>query len=191
MPISIHPTAVVDKGAKVGDNTAIWHWTHVCSGAQIGVNCSFGQNVFIGNDVRVGNNVKVQNNVSIYDKVWLDDDVFCGPSMVFTNVMNPRAHISRKKEFKPTIVKKGATLGANCTIICGVVIGHYAFVAAGAVITKDVKSFALVTGVPGKQASWISASGNILNLPLSGEAEEVCSESGKTYRLDGENVYEV
>ncbi len=191
MPISIHPTAIVDEGAKVGDNTTIWHWTHICSGAQIGVNCSFGQNVFIGNDVRVGNNVKVQNNVSIYDKVWLDDDVFCGPSMVFTNVVNPRAHISRKNEFKPTIVKKGATLGANCTIICGVVIGHYAFIAAGAVITKDVKSFALVTGVPGKQAGWISASGNILKLPLSGKAEEVCSESGKTYRLDGENVYEV
>ena len=189
--VMVHESSYVDDNVTIGSGTKIWHFSHILGNVQIGQDCSFGQNVVIGPNVKIGNGVRVQNNVSIYDKVWLDDDVFCGPSMVFTNVMNPRAHISRKKEFKPTIVKKGATLGANCTIICGVVIGHYAFVAAGAVITKDVKSFALVTGVPGKQAGWISASGNILNLPLSGEAEEVCSESGKTYRLDGENVYEV
>ncbi|MFA6303060.1 MAG: DapH/DapD/GlmU-related protein [Legionella sp.] len=152
---SIHPTAIVDEGAQIGDNTRIWHWTHVCSGAQIGTACSLGQNVFIGNDVVIGNNVKIQNNVSIYDAVRLEDDVFCGPSMVFTNVYNPRAAIIRKSEYRQTLVGRGATLGANCTIVCGVQIGEYAFVGAGAVVNRDVKPYELVAGVPAKHHGWM------------------------------------
>ena len=159
MSVSIHPTAIIDEGAKIGDGSRIWHWVHVCAGAKIGNDCSFGQNVFVGNDVLIGNNVKIQNNVSVYDQVVLEDDVFCGPSMVFTNVYNPRSAISRKNEYKATLVKKGATLGANCTIICGVTIGRYAFVAAGAVITKDVPDFALMAGLPARRIGKMNEAG--------------------------------
>jgi UDP-2-acetamido-3-amino-2,3-dideoxy-glucuronate N-acetyltransferase len=155
MTMNIHPSAIIDPGAKIGDNTRIWHWTHVCAGAQIGSACSLGQNVFVANDVVIGNNVKIQNNVSIYDAVRLEDDVFCGPSMVFTNVYNPRSAISRKNEYKQTTVRRGATLGANCTIVCGVHIGEYAFIGAGAVVNRDVKPFELVLGVPAKHSGWM------------------------------------
>lgn len=154
-----HETAIVDEGAEVGEGTRIWHWAHICGGAKIGKNCSFGQNVFVGNKVIIGNGVKIQNNVSVYDNVTLEDDVFCGPSMVFTNVYNPRSAINRKNEYRDTVVKKGATLGANCTIVCGVTIGKYAFVGAGAVVTKDVPDYALVVGVPAKQIGWMDEEG--------------------------------
>ncbi len=156
----IHETAIVDNGAIIGPETKVWHWVHICSNSSIGSKCSFGQNVYVGNDVRIGNNVKVQNNVSIYDTVELEDDVFCGPSMVFTNVINPRSAIVRKHEYKKTLVKKGASIGANATIICGNTIGEYAFIAAGAVITKDVPPFALMAGVPAKQIGWMDKNGH-------------------------------
>ena len=158
-----HETAIIDKGAKIGKHTKIWHWVHICKGATIGKNCSFGQNVYVANDVKIGNNVKVQNNVSIYDSVILEDDVFCGPSMVFTNVINPRATIERKDQYKRTLVKKGASIGANATIICGVKIGEYAFIAAGAVVTKDVKPYEMVAGVPAKTIGWVDKLGNRVN----------------------------
>ena len=138
MVATVHPSAIVDQGAVIGDGSRVWHFAHICAGARIGTDCSFGQNVFVGNDVTIGNNVKVQNNVSIYDAVHLEDDVFCGPSMVFTNVYNPRSAVNRKHDYRSTTVRKGATLGANCTVVCGVTVGEYAFVAAGAVITRDV-----------------------------------------------------
>ena len=147
----IHETAIVDPGAEIGEGTRIWHWVHVCAGARVGRGCSLGQNVFIGNDVVIGDNVRIQNNVSVYDRVRLEDDVFCGPSMVFTNVVNPRSAVSRKDEYRETLVRKGATLGANCTIVCGVTVGRYAFVAAGAVVTKDVPPRAFMVGVPARQ----------------------------------------
>ena len=156
----IHETAIIDVGAKLGDGCRVWHWVHICGGARIGNGCSFGQNVFIGNDVQIGNNVKIQNNVSVYDKVCLEDEVFCGPSMVFTNVYNPRSAIDRKTEFRQTMVRKGATLGANSTIICGVEIGEYAFIGAGAVITRDVPPYALMVGVPARQIGWVDKEGN-------------------------------
>lgn len=159
MSVTIHPTAIIDDGAKIGDGTRIWHWVHICGGAEIGRDCSFGQNVFVGNKVSIGNNVKIQNNVSVYDEVVLEDDVFCGPSMVFTNVHNPRSAIPRKDEYRPTLVKQGATLGANCTIICGVTIGRYAFIGAGAVVTKDVPDFALMAGVPARQIGRVNEAG--------------------------------
>jgi UDP-2-acetamido-3-amino-2,3-dideoxy-glucuronate N-acetyltransferase len=162
MTINIHPSAIIDPGAKIGDNTRVWHWTHVCAGAQIGNACSLGQNVFVSNDIVIGNNVKIQNNVSIYDAVRLEDDVFCGPSMVFTNVYNPRAAITRKNEYRQTIVRRGATLGANCTIVCGVTIGEYAFIGAGAVVNRDVKPFELVLGVPAKHSGWMCRCANRL-----------------------------
>ena len=155
----IHPTAIIDEGAEIGADSRIWHWVHICGGARIGAGCSLGQNVFVGNDVVIGNNVKIQNNVSVYDRVTLEDNVFCGPSMVFTNVYNPRSAIPRKDEYRPTLVKKGATLGANCTIICGVTIGAYAFIGAGAVITKDVPDFALMAGVPARQIGRVNEAG--------------------------------
>lgn len=155
----VHPTAIIDDGAIIGEGCRVWHWAHVCGGAKIGDRCSFGQNVFIGNEVSIGNNVKIQNNVSVYDSVTLEDDVFCGPSMVFTNVKNPRSSISRKNEYKKTHVKKGVTLGANCTVICGVTIGRHAFVAAGAVVTKNVPDYALMAGVPAKQIGWVDKAG--------------------------------
>lgn len=160
-----HPTAIVDEGAQIGDNTRIWHWVHICGGAKIGQSCSFGQNVFVSNQVVIGNNCKVQNNVSIYDAVTLEDDVFCGPSMVFTNVYNPRAAISRKDEYRPTLVQKGATIGANVTIVCGVKIGRYSFIAAGAVVTQDVPAYALMAGVPAKQIGWVNEAGERVDAP--------------------------
>lgn len=156
----IHETAIVDEGAMLGDNCRVWHWTHICKGAKIGANCSFGQGVFIADDVVLGENVKIQNNVSIYDAVRLEDNVFCGPSMVFTNVYNPRAEINRKSEYRPTIVRRGATLGANCTIICGVEIGEFAFIGAGAVVTRDVAPFGLMAGVPARQIGLVDRDGN-------------------------------
>ena len=183
MAVTIHPTAIVDEGAQIGDDTRVWHWVHISGGARIGERCSFGQNVFVANDVVIGNNVKVQNNVSIYDAVTLEDDVFCGPSMVFTNVYNPRSAVTRKNEYRSTLVKKGATLGANCTIVCGVTVGEYAFVAAGAVINRDVKPYALMAGVPAKQIGWMSQHGERLPLPAVGEGSAVCPHTGKTYRL--------
>nr|VFJ56621.1 MAG: UDP-2-acetamido-3-amino-2,3-dideoxy-glucuronate N-acetyltransferase [Candidatus Kentron sp. FM]VFJ56636.1 MAG: UDP-2-acetamido-3-amino-2,3-dideoxy-glucuronate N-acetyltransferase [Candidatus Kentron sp. FM]VFK11188.1 MAG: UDP-2-acetamido-3-amino-2,3-dideoxy-glucuronate N-acetyltransferase [Candidatus Kentron sp. FM] len=183
MACSIHESAIVDEGARIGDRTRIWHWVHVCAGARIGQACSLGQNVFVGNDVVIGNNVKIQNNVSVYDAVRLEDDVFCGPSMVFTNVYNPRSAIGRKQAYRPTIVKRGATLGANCTIVCGVTIGEFAFVGAGAMINHDVPGFALMVGVPAKQIGWMSAHGEQLDLPLMGEKVAICPHTGDRYQL--------
>ena len=178
-----HPTAIIDDGATIGDDTRIWHWVHVCGGARIGQGCSLGQNVFVGNRVVIGNNCKIQNNVSIYDNVTLEDDVFCGPSMVFTNVYNPRSHVPRKEEYRDTLVKRGGTLGANCTIVCGTSIGEYAFVAAGAVINRDVKPYALMAGVPARHIGWMSQYGERLKLPLIGDGEAVCPATGTAYDL--------
>jgi UDP-2-acetamido-3-amino-2,3-dideoxy-glucuronate N-acetyltransferase len=179
----VHPTAILDEGASIGAGTRIWHWVHVSARAVIGSGCSLGQNVYVGNRVRIGNNVKIQNNVSVYDNVTLQDDVFCGPSMVFTNVYNPRSAVSRKDEYRDTLVKRGATLGANCTIVCGVVIGEHAFVGAGCVINRDVPAFALMVGVPGRQVGWMSRYGERLQLPLTGDGEAVCAHTGERYLL--------
>ena len=179
----IHPSAIVDAGATIGEGSRIWHFAHVCAGAVIGRDCSLGQNVFVGNRVRIGDNVKIQNNVSVYDNVTLEDDVFCGPSMVFTNVYNPRSAVSRKAEYRDTVVRRGATLGANCTIVCGVEIGEHAFVGAGAVVNRDVPAFALMLGVPARQAGWMSRYGERLALPLEGEGEAVCPHTGDRYLL--------
>jgi UDP-2-acetamido-3-amino-2,3-dideoxy-glucuronate N-acetyltransferase len=184
MTYTAHPTAIVDEGAVIGEGTRVWHWVHVSAGARIGPRCSLGQNVFVGNRVVMGANCKVQNNVSIYDNVTLEDDVFCGPSMVFTNVYNPRSHVPRKDEYRDTRIRRGATLGANCTIVCGVTVGEYAFVGAGAVVTRDVKPYALVTGVPARQVGWMSAHGERLDLPVSGSGEARCPTTGTRYRLD-------
>lgn len=184
----IHDSAIVDEGASIGTGTKIWHWTHVCSGAVIGNDCTLGQNVFVGDKAVIGNNVKIQNNVSVFNNVFIEEDVFCGPSMVFTNVYNPRAAINRRDEFRDTRIKKGATLGANCTIICGVTIGEFSFVAAGAVVTQDVKDFALVVGVPAKQIGWMSAYGEQLDLPLSGNGEVVCPHTNQKYLLNGDRL---
>lgn len=188
MTATIHPTAIVDEGAQLGEGSRVWHWVHICAGARIGERCSFGQNVFVGNDVLIGDNVKVQNNVSIYDAVTLEDDVFCGPSMVFTNVYNPRSAVTRKDEYRRTLIKKGATLGANSTIVCGVTVGEYAFIAAGAVINRDVRPYALMAGVPARQVGWMSRNGDRLSLPLEGDAVTRCSATGITYRLSGNMV---
>lgn len=188
---SVHESAIVDDGATIGAGTRVWHFVHVCSGAVIGDGCSLGQNVFVANRVVIGNGVKIQNNVSVYDNVTLEDDVFCGPSMVFTNVYNPRSAITRKDQYRDTLVKKGATLGANCTIVCGNTIGCYAFVAAGAVVNRDVANYALVAGVPGKQIGWMSEAGIRLNLPLAGTGQATCSETGVVYRLQGAVVFPV
>ena len=183
MGATIHTTAIVDAGATIGDGSRIWHWVHVCGKAVIGEGCSLGQNVFVGNDVTIGNNVKIQNNVSVYDAVTLEDDVFCGPSMVFTNVYNPRSAVTRKDEYRRTLVRRGATLGANCTIVCGVTVGSYAFIAAGAVVNRDVPDFALMAGVPARQKGWMSRFGEQLDLPLHGEGQCICPHTGDTYRL--------
>lgn len=183
MPYTAHASAIIDPGAQIGDGTRIWHWVHVCAGARIGERCSLGQNVFVGNKVVIGNNVKIQNNVSVYDDVTLEDDVFCGPSMVFTNVYNPRSAIVRKNEYRPTLVRRGATLGANCTIVCGVTIGEYAFVGAGAVVNGDVPDFALVVGVPARRIGWMSRYGERLDLPAEGNGEAVCPRTGERYIL--------
>jgi UDP-2-acetamido-3-amino-2,3-dideoxy-glucuronate N-acetyltransferase len=183
-----HESAIVDEGASLGEGTRVWHFTHVCGGARIGARCSLGQGVFVGNAVRIGDNCKIQNNVSIYDAVTLEDDVFAGPSMVFTNVYNPRSAVVRKHEYRPTLVRRGATLGANCTVICGVTIGEFAFVAAGAVVNRDVPAHALIAGVPGRRIGWMSAFGHRLDLPIEGTGETACPESGERYRLDGDRV---
>jgi len=185
---TIHPTAIVDEGATIGAGSRIWHWVHICSGAVIGERCSFGQNVFVGNRVCVGNNVKIQNNVSVYDNVTLEDDVFCGPSMVFTNVYNPRSAVIRKDEYRDTYVEQGATLGANCTVVCGIRIGRYAFIGAGAVVNRPVKPFALMVGVPARQVGWMSAHGERVELPLEGNGEWICPYSGDRYRLLGDQL---
>ena len=184
----IHPSAIIDPGAQLGDNCRIWHFVHISGGARIGRGCSFGQNVFVGNDVVIGNNVKIQNNVSVYDAVALEDDVFCGPSMVFTNVYNPRSAVNRKAEYRRTVVRRGATLGANCTIVCGVTVGAHAFVGAGAVVQRNVPDFALVVGVPAHQIGWMSRHGERLSLPLQGEAQASCPATGERYRLSGDQL---
>jgi UDP-2-acetamido-3-amino-2,3-dideoxy-glucuronate N-acetyltransferase len=181
--VTIHPTAIVDSGATIGDGTRIWHWVHICAGARIGAGCSLGQNVFVGNRVVIGSNVKIQNNVSVYDNVTLQDDVFCGPSMVFTNVYNPRSAVSRRDEYRDTLVRRGATLGANCTIVCGTIVGEHAFVGAGAVVNRDVAPYALVVGVPGRQIGWMSRFGRRLDLPLQGDGCAHCDQSGEAYVL--------
>ncbi|MGZ3725621.1 MAG: acyltransferase [Pseudobdellovibrio sp.] len=178
-----HETALVDAGAEIGKDSKVWHWVHISSGAKIGERCVFGQNVFVGNKVKIGNNCKIQNNVSIYDDVYLEDDVFCGPSMVFTNVINPRCEIVRKDQYLTTTAKKGATIGANATIVCGVTLGEYCFIAAGAVVTKDVKAYALMAGVPAVQKGWMSRYGEQLDLPISGNGEVVCKNTGEKYKL--------
>lgn len=176
-----HETAIIDAGARIGDGTRIWHWVHVCAGARIGARCSFGQNVFVANRVVIGDNVRIQNNVSVYDDVTLEDDVFCGPSMVFTNVINPRAHVSRKDEYLKTLVRRGASLGANSTIVCGNTVGEYAFVGAGAVVTRDVPAYALVVGTPARRIGWMCKCG--VRLPeASGTVR--CTACGGGYVID-------
>lgn len=174
--VEIHPTAIIDPGAKIGNGTRIWHWVHVCGGANIGERCSLGQNVFVGNKVCIGNNVKIQNNVSVYDNVILEDDVFCGPSMVFTNVYNPRSAVPRKDKYRDTVVKKGASIGANATIVCGVTIGRYAFIGAGAVVTKDIPDYALMVGNPARQIGWMCECGE--RTQVQGGRCNVCQDQG-------------
>lgn len=181
-----HETAVLDEGCRIGDGTRIWHFTHVMAEAVVGKNCVLGQNVMVANRVTVGDNVKIQNNVSVYEGVTCEDNVFLGPSVVFTNVINPRAFIERKHEFRPTLVKKGASIGANATIVCGHTIGQYALVGAGAVVTHDVPDYALVTGNPARQTGWVSEYGCRLSFDNNGEA--VCPESGQTYQLINNQV---
>lgn len=182
---TVHESAIVDEGAKIGENSRIWHFAHVCSGAQVGKGVSLGQNTFVGNKVRIGDFCKIQNNVSVYDNVILEEGVFCGPSMVFTNVYNPRALIQRKDEYRDTLVKKGVTLGANCTVVCGITINEFAFVAAGAVVNKNVRAYALMVGVPARQIGWMSEYGVQLSLPVEGQGQEVCEFTGQVYVLTG------
>jgi UDP-2-acetamido-3-amino-2,3-dideoxy-glucuronate N-acetyltransferase len=183
MDYQAHETAIIDKGAQIGVNSRIWHWTHVCGGAKIGNSVTLGQNVFVASKAVIRDNCKIQNNVSIFDNVYLEEGVFCGPSVVFTNVYNPRALIKRSTEYRDTIVKMGATLGANCTIICGVTIGKFAFIGAGSVVNINVPSYALMVGVPAKQIGWMSEYGDKLDLPLSGNLEITCEHTGKKYQL--------
>jgi len=183
MATTVHPSAIIDEGAQLGEDCRVWHFVHISAGARIGARCSFGQNVFVGSDVTIGDNVRIQNNVSVYDAVTLEDDVFCGPSMVFTNVYNPRAAVSRKAQYRRTLVKRGATLGANCTVVCGATIGRYAFVGAGAVINRDVPDHALMVGVPARQIGWMSRHGERLALPLIGDGTATCPSTGERYVL--------
>jgi UDP-2-acetamido-3-amino-2,3-dideoxy-glucuronate N-acetyltransferase len=183
MQTIIHPSAIVDKGATLGEGCRVWHFTHVSAGAEIGRDCSLGQNVYVGNDVRIGDNVKIQNNVSVYDAVTIEDDVFCGPSMVFTNVYNPRSAVIRKGEYRRTLVRRGATIGANATIVCGTTVGEHAFVAAGAVVLRDVPAFALMAGVPARQVGWMSRHGERLSLPLRGDGQARCPVTRERYLL--------
>ena len=178
-----HETAIIDEGAAIGEGCRIWHWVHVCGGAIIGKEVSLGQNVFVGNKVTIGDRCKIQNNVSIYDNVYLDEGVFCGPSMVFTNVYNPRSLVERKSEYRDTRVLKGATLGANCTVVCGVTIGEFAFVGAAALVNENVKPYALMVGVPARQIGWMSQYGERLELPLEGEGQAKCPHTGQLYEL--------
>lgn len=180
MSVTIHPTAIVDEGAEIGEGTRVWHWAHICAQARIGRNCSFGQGVFVGNDVVIGNNVKVQNNVSVYDAVTLEDDVFCGPSMVFTNVYNPRSAINRKTEYRRTVVRRGATLGANCTLVCGITVGEHAFIGAGAVVNRDVPPHALITGVPARRNGCVCRCGT----RLQGQGQVTCLACGALYDIN-------
>lgn len=183
-----HETAIVDEGARIGEDCRIWHWAHVCGKANIGSGVSLGQNVFVGNRVIIGDKCKIQNNVSVYDNVHLEEGVFCGPSMVFTNVHNPRSLVERKNEYRDTLVRKGATLGANCTVVCGITIGEFAFIGAGSVVTKSVKPYALIAGVPGKQIGWMSAYGEKLDLPNIGNKSVVCAHTKDVYQLCGEHL---
>ncbi|QLK87925.1 N-acetyltransferase [Arsenophonus endosymbiont of Aphis craccivora] len=185
------PSAIIDEGAQICNGTRVWHFVHVCGGAVIGENVSLGQNVFVGNRVIIGNYCKIQNNVSVYDNVILEEGVFCGPSMVFTNVYNPRSLIERKDQYHNTLIKKGATLVANCTIVCGITIGKFAFIGAGAVVNKDVSDYALMVGVPAKQIGWMSEFGEQLELPLNGDAETICPHTGNKYRLRDNKVERV
>jgi UDP-2-acetamido-3-amino-2,3-dideoxy-glucuronate N-acetyltransferase len=191
MSVMIHPSAIVDDGAQIGEGTRIWHWVHVCAGARIGAGVSLGQNVFVGNKVVIGNHCKIQNNVSVFDNVTLEEGVFCGPSMVFTNVYNPRSLIERKSEYRDTLVKTGATLGANCTIVCGVTIGEYAFIGAGSVVNKSVPPYALMVGVPARQIGWMSEYGEQITLPLKGQGQYQCPHTGLRYELTGECIKRV
>jgi UDP-2-acetamido-3-amino-2,3-dideoxy-glucuronate N-acetyltransferase len=177
-----HPSSIIDPGAKIGKGTKIWHFCHIGPEAVIGDRCSLGQNVYVGKAI-IGNGVKIQNNVSVYDEVEIENDVFCGPSMVFTNVYNPRAAISRKHEYRKTLVKKGVTIGANATIVCGVTLGEYCFIGAGAVVNRDVKPYALMVGVPAKQVGWKSRHGEKLEMPISGVGEVACPVTGEKYEL--------
>jgi UDP-2-acetamido-3-amino-2,3-dideoxy-glucuronate N-acetyltransferase len=188
MAYTVHPSAIIDDGAQIGDGSRVWHFVHVCGGARIGKGVSLGQNVFIGNKVTIGDQCKIQNNVSVYDNVTLEEGVFCGPSMVFTNVYNPRSLIERKDEYRNTLVKKGATLGANCTVICGTIIGEYAFVGAGAVINKDVRAYALMVGVPARQVGWMSEFGEQIPLPVTGLGQFTCPHTGQIYELSDNNL---
>ena len=188
MKYQVDPSAIIDEGAQIGEGSRIWHFVHICGGARIGKNVSMGQNVFVGNKVVISDNCKIQNNVSVYDDVTLEEGVFCGPSMVFTNVYNPRSLIERKNEYRSTLVKKGATLGANCTIICGVTVGEFAFVGAGAVINKDVQAYALMVGIPARQIGWMSEFGEQLPLPIEGEDEAICTHTANRYVLNGNTL---
>jgi UDP-2-acetamido-3-amino-2,3-dideoxy-glucuronate N-acetyltransferase len=186
--VIIHPSAIVDDGAQIGEGSRVWHFVHVCGGARIGKGVSLGQNVFVGNKVVIGDRCKIQNNVSVYDNVTLEEGVFCGPSVVFTNVYNPRALVERKSEYRDTLVKRGASLGANCTIVCGATVGEFAFVGAGAVVNKNVKPYALMVGVPARRVGWMSEYGEQIPLPLKGEGEFTCPYTGTRYVLDGETL---
>lgn len=188
MSVIIHSSAIVDEGARIGEGSRIWHFVHVCSGARIGKDVSLGQNVFVGNKVVIGDHCKIQNNVSVYDSVTLEDGVFCGPSMVFTNVYNPRSLVNRKSEYRDTLVKRGASLGANSTIVCGVTIGEFAFIGAGAVVNKDVPPYGLMVGVPARQVGWISEYGERIPLPIKGEGDYVCPHTGARYVLSGSEL---
>ena len=191
MSYQVHPSAIVDEGAQIGEGSRVWHFAHVCGGARIGKGVSMGQNVFIGNKVVIGDRCKIQNNVSVYDNVTLEDGVFCGPSMVFTNVYNPRSMIERKDQYRDTLVRTGATLGANCTIVCGVTVGQFAFVGAGAVVNKEVPAYALMVGVPAKHIGWMSEFGEQLPLPCEGDGEAICKETGDRYVLVGKEVTKI
>ena len=184
----VDQSAILDDGVQIGEGSRVWHFVHICGGAKIGKNVSLGQNVFIGNKVTIGDSCKIQNNVSVYDDVHLEEGVFCGPSMVFTNVYNPRSLIERKEEYRPTLVKKGATLGANCTVVCGITIGKFAFIGAGAVVNKDVPAYALMVGVPAKQIGWMSEYGEKLDLPTQGNGQTLCEHTGQKYHLKGDTL---
>ena len=184
-PPVIHPSAIVDPGATLGAGTRVWHFVHICGGARIGAGCSLGQNVFVANDVQIGDRVKIQNNVSVYDAVTIEDEVFCGPSMVFTNVYNPRAAVVRKDEYRRTLVRRGATIGANATLVCGITVGQYAFIGAGAVVNRDVPDYALMAGVPARQIGWISRHGERLALPFGTDGDCTCPHSGEPYTVRG------